>query len=230
MGSAAAWFILFASSAEARGSGHSSGDAVSATGDAHASARESVGAASPLAGKTVLHVGDSMVGGDGGLTKALGANFTHAGARFVRDTKVSESVISFAASTRLRTLLAKHAPDIVIVTLGANDVFVPYPASLAGHVQAIARKLQGRECYWMGPPLWKPDTGIVQVIKDNAAPCTFFDSSAQKLARAGDGIHPTEQGGAAWASSFWDFFVKASPRLRADTAFVDAGHTPPPLP
>jgi acyl-CoA thioesterase-1 len=163
-------------------------------------------AAAPLAGKTVLHVGDSMVGGKGGLSKALEQRFTGEGARLVRDYKVSESIVSYDKSTKLKALIAKHHPDIVIVTLGTNDVFVPFPATMAGNVRNIVGRIGPRECYWMGPPTWKPDTGIVQVLRDNVAPCKFYDSSSLKLQRAGDGIHPTDRGGAEWAASFWTFF------------------------
>jgi hypothetical protein len=164
------------------------------------------GAAAPLTGKTVLHVGDSMVGGNWGLTKALDQRFTGEGAKFIRDYKVSESIVSYDKSPKLKDLLAKHHPDIVIITLGTNDVFVPYPASMAGNIRNIVGRIGARECYWMGPPTWKPDTGIVQVLRDNVAPCKFYDSSNLKLQRAGDGIHPTDRGGAEWASSFWTFF------------------------
>ncbi len=159
-----------------------------------------------LAGKTVLHVGDSMVGGNLGLTRALEQRFTAEGAKFVHDYKVSESIVSYDHSPKLKSLMEKNRPDIVIITLGTNDVFVPYPASLAGNVRNIVKRVGATECYWMGPPTWKPDTGIVQVLKDNVAPCKFFDSSNLKLQRGGDGIHPTDRGGAEWATSFWTYF------------------------
>ena len=165
-----------------------------------------VAAPPPLTGKTVLHVGDSMVGGNFGLTKALEARFTNEGAKFIHDYKVSESIVSYDRSPKLKDLLAKHRPDIVLITLGTNDVFVPYPIAMVGNVRNIVGRVGLRECYWMGPPTWKPDTGIVQVLRDNVAPCKFYDSSSLKLQRAGDGIHPTDRGGAEWASSFWSFF------------------------
>jgi len=165
-----------------------------------------VAAPPPLTGKTVLHVGDSMVGGNFGLTKALEARFTGEGAKFIHDYKVSESIVSYDKSPKLKDLLAKHRPDIVIITLGTNDVFVPYPIAMVGNVRNIVGRVGARECYWMGPPTWKPDTGIVQVLRDNVAPCKFYDSSSLKLQRAGDGIHPTDRGGAEWATSFWSFF------------------------
>ncbi len=163
-----------------------------------------------LVGRTVLHVGDSMVGGSHGLTHALEQRFSAEGAVFFHDYKVSESIVSYDKSPKLKALLAKHRPDIVILTLGTNDVFVPYPAALAGNVKSIVTRIGARECYWMGPPLWKPDTGIVQVLRDNVAPCRFYDASALKLPRASDGIHPTERGGAEWAAAFWTFFRGSS--------------------
>lgn len=162
-----------------------------------------------LKDKVVLHVGDSMVGGNWGLTRALEQRFSAEGAKFFRDYKVSESILSYDKSPKLKELLAKHKPDIVILTLGTNDVFVPYPASMAGNVQNIVKRIGNRECYWMGPPTWKPDTGIVQVIKDNAAPCKFFDGTHLKLERGHDGIHPTDKGGQEWATNFWGFFRPA---------------------
>lgn len=163
-------------------------------------------AAPSLSGKTVLHVGDSMVGGNLGLTRALEQRFSAEGAKFIKDYKVSESIVSYDHSPKLKTLIEKNRPDIVIITLGTNDVFVPYPASMAGNIRNIVKRVGSAECYWMGPPTWKPDTGIVQVLKDNVAPCKFFDSSNLKLQRGGDGIHPTDRGGAEWATSFWAYF------------------------
>lgn len=161
-----------------------------------------------LAGKTVLLVGDSMVGNHG-LLRALDDKLTAEGAKLVHEHKVSESVVSFDKSPKLARLLSKHDPDVVVVALGTNDVFVPYPQTMAANVRRIVARIGARECYWMGPPTWKPDTGIVAVIRDNAGPCRFFDASTLRLPRAGDGIHPTDKGGAIWAERFWDFLRAA---------------------
>ena len=173
-----------------------------------------------LTGKVVLHAGDSMVGGDGGLTKALATKFKAEGAKFVRDYEVSVSISTYARTPRLKNLLEKHKPDIVILTLGANDVFVPFPQTFAVHVESIVKKMGERECYWMSPPTWKPDSGIVDVIKEHVAPCKFFDSRNLTLRRAGDHIHPTEKGGADWADLFWAFFHD---RGSAAPGLLDAG-------
>lgn len=162
-----------------------------------------------LAGKKVLHVGDSMVGGTFGLTRALEAKLREEGAKIVRHTQVSESLSSFDKAPTLKDLLRTHSPDIVIINLGANDTLAPFPAAYARSVENIAKRAvaEGRECWWIGPPRWKgPDTGLVSVLRDNAGGCHFFDSTKLELERASDGVHPNDRGAAKWADAFWTTF------------------------
>jgi lysophospholipase L1-like esterase len=163
--------------------------------------------------KVVLQVGDSMVGGWGGLAKALAPKFEALGAHYFRDWERSVGIATFDHEHKLQELIDKRSPDLVLVTLGANDVSVPFPSGLAKNVQSIARKASagGRACYWLAPPVWKKDTGIVAVIKKNAAPCKVFDASYMKIARRADGIHPTDAGGATWAEAFFAFYEGSGP-------------------
>lgn len=177
----------------------------------------------PAIPKVVLHTGDSMVGGFGGLTKALEAKFKPLGAKFVPDWMTSVSIATFDRDKHFGELLSKHNPDLVILTLGANDVFVPFPSALVPNIGSIARKASrgGRECWWITPPTWKPDTGITAVIKKSAIGCKVFDSSNMKISRAGDGIHPTDRGGVEWADKFWTQYQANPPAVAA--LLVDAG-------
>jgi len=163
--------------------------------------------------KVVLQVGDSMVGGYEGLAKALAPKFEALGAKFYRDWQRSVGIATYDREHTIDDLIKKHAPDLVIVTLGANDVSVPFPAVLAKNVQSIVRRASasGRACYWLVPPLWKKDTGIVDVIKKNASPCKVFDASYLKIARRADGIHPSDAGGAAWAEAFFAYYEGSGP-------------------
>jgi acyl-CoA thioesterase-1 len=202
-----------ASSAES----HDAGPSDDASTDA---ADASLPPARDLTGKIVLHAGDSMVGGEGGLTKALASKFKAEGAKFYKDYEVSVAISTYARTPRLKNLLEKYKPDIVILTLGANDVFVPFPQTAIPHVESIVKKIGDRECYWISPPTWKPDSGIVDVIKEHAAPCKFFDSRNLTLKRAGDHIHPTDKGGADWAELFWAYFQGRGPQA---PGLLDAG-------
>lgn len=174
-------------------------------------------ASPPAPPKVVLHTGDSMVGFYAGLEKALGPHFEALGSKYVQDAVTSASLVSFDKSDHFEKMLERTNPDLVILTLGANDVFIPSPARLAKNVQSIVKKMEGRRCFWMGPPLWKKDTGVVDVIRQNCAPCVFYDSSQLKLDRLADGIHPNEKGAREWADAFWDFY-EAQGRGSAITA------------
>jgi hypothetical protein len=154
--------------------------------------------------RLVVHTGDSMVGG--GLCKALAPKFKAEGTQFIRDVWESASLAAFAESDRLPKLMKKYDPDLVLLTLGANDVFDKHPESEIRYIEMIVKKVGHRDCYWIGPPLWKADFGLVDVIREHTAPCIFYDSRNLTLQRAGDGIHPTEKGGVVWADAFWDAF------------------------
>jgi lysophospholipase L1-like esterase len=159
--------------------------------------------------RLVVHTGDSMVGG--GLCKALQPKFKAEGTEFVRDVWESASIAAFAQSQRLPKLMKKYDPDLVLLTLGANDVFDRHPENMIRYIESIVKKIGDRDCYWIGPPLWKGDFGLVDVIREHVSPCKFFDSKNLVLQRAGDGIHPTEKGGATWADAFWGSFRSAVP-------------------
>jgi acyl-CoA thioesterase-1 len=187
----------------------SSAPASSAPASSVASTLEAPDAGAPApkpAPKVVLHAGDSMVGGYGGLTKALEGKYKPLGSKFVRDWQVSVSIQTYARDKHFAELIQKNDPDLVILTLGANDMLVPFPKSLAPFIQAIAKKVGTRECYWLPPVPWTKETGLIQVIKDNAAPCKVFDASTVKVQRGPDGIHPTDKGGIEWADAFFKFY------------------------
>ena len=158
----------------------------------------------------VLHAGDSMVGTYGGLARALGPRFRALGTKYVDDSQPGIGIAAFDVNGRFAKLLAANEPDLVLVTLGANDAAIPSPWVLAKHVASIARRAAGpdgkRRCIWMGPPMWKKDTGVLDVIANNAAPCAFFDARALSVQRRRDGIHPSDEGGEQWAAAFWAFY------------------------
>lgn len=157
-------------------------------------------------GTKVLVFGDSMV--DAGFAQRLQKLVEARGATLVHDSWVSSSTTSWSKGDRLDNLLVVHRPDVVIVALGANEVFLPAPEAVAPRVRAIVHKLAPRPCIWVSPPLWKGETGIVSVERANAAPCGFYDSGAVKVERAKDGIHPTPRGGSDWAEAVFAAVVE----------------------
>jgi lysophospholipase L1-like esterase len=151
------------------------------------------------AGLHVAVVGDSFV--NAGFSQELRRQFEPRGVKFTVDSWVSSTIANWASSDRLPAKLLED-PDIVIIALGANDVFSRDPEAIAPSIHAIVAAIGGRSCAWVLPPLWDGETGITWVLRHNVAPCTIFDSTSLHVERQPDGIHPTPKGGADWASAF----------------------------
>lgn len=154
-------------------------------------------------GTRVLHVGDSFV--SSGLSQALDSHFRSVGANYSVHSRASSTTNMWAYDKALSRLFAKRA-DLVLVTLGANEVFIPRPETRASAVRAIVKKIGPRPCVWIAPPPWKGQSGILDVIRDNVAPCLYFDSEAEvgsTIERRKDGIHPSTEGGRIWAEALW---------------------------
>jgi hypothetical protein len=166
---------------------------------------------SPERGTWVLHVGDSFV--HAALQQTLRPLFEGTKTGYVVSATTATYTTTWAYGGELDKWLAR-SPALVLVTLGANEVEMPVPAEHAGAVEVIARKIVEAHaaCVWITPPMWKKDTGILQVIHDHSAPCLFFDSDAVLGGlgadeRQHDRIHPSDKGGARWANALWGWLL-----------------------
>ena len=161
-------------------------------------------------GTRLLVFGDSMV--NTGFGASLARRVEALGGSAVTDSVASSTARTWSRGERLMNLLKKSDADVVVIVLGANEVFIPFPAATEGNVRAVVDRLGGRRCLWVGPPVWKYQTGVVEVQRANSAPCAYFDTQGLVLERQPDGIHPDHAGGRAWASAVWDrHFLAADP-------------------
>ncbi|CAN93590.1 MULTISPECIES: SGNH/GDSL hydrolase family protein [Sorangium] len=154
----------------------------------------------------VLHVGDSFA--VAGFAQALRPRMQAHRVRYAVKAETSSYTVTWAS--RMELLVANYQPDLVIISLGANEVENVNPPAHAGAIRRIVKAIGGRPCVWVSPPLWRKDTGIIDVIRTNSAPCRFFDSDALvpgPLPRQKDKIHPNEVGGARWAEAFWSWLT-----------------------
>ncbi|HEX6764060.1 MAG TPA: SGNH/GDSL hydrolase family protein [Polyangiaceae bacterium] len=148
----------------------------------------------------ILHVGDSFAGS---LGVPLGKRFKAAGMRTVLEFQTASYVPTWASGKELPGYVDKYRPSLIIITLGANEVELTNPEQRASGVKRLVGKLGGRPCVWVIPPLWKPDTGIFNVIRQNAAPCRILesDSIVHDVARKPDKIHPSDAAREIWADA-----------------------------
>ncbi len=158
----------------------------------------------------LLVFGDSMV--NAGIGYFLKKRVEKVGGYGETDSIASSTAPTWDKNKRIEWLIEKTNPTVVVVVLGANEVYLPFPRATANHIKSIVERLGDRQCVWVGPPVWKNQTGVVEVQRDNSGPCQYFDSQGVKLARQPDGIHPNYEGGRDWAAAVWaaHFVAKAS--------------------
>lgn len=149
-------------------------------------------------GTLVLHIGDSFAAA---LGIELGKRLKAVGVRNALEFKTASYIPNWSFGGDIPNFIAKYHPDLVLVTLGANEIEIPKPEQRVGAIRHLVAELGGRPCVWIAPPLWKPDTGLLKVIQDNVAPCRYLDSNAlvHDLPRGRDKIHPNPEGRSIWA-------------------------------
>jgi len=158
-------------------------------------------------GTRVLQLGDSFAAALGGELAKL---FKEAGVRSTLEYKTASYIPNWSYEGDVPKFVANYQPDLVLITLGANEIEIPKPEERIKPIKHLVSTLGGRPCVWIAPPLWKPDTGLLNVIRDNVAPCRYLDSNAlvHDLPRGRDKIHPSAEGRQIWAKIVFDWLAK----------------------
>lgn len=158
-----------------------------------------------LANKTVLLTGDSMSEGIGWSMKK---KVEDAGGRLIVQPWYSSTTTGWQAERRLTEYIEKYHPDIIFIALGSNEIFTTDLEARAKAVKAITAEIGNRPAYWIGPPSWKPDKGIVRVIEENFREGHFYNSNSLVVPRRKDGAHPTVEGYVTWTELIWDWYAR----------------------
>lgn len=149
--------------------------------------------------KTVLIIGDSMLEG---LSMRLGAYCQASGDTLYSVIWYSSTSELYGESHLISDYIAKYHPDFIFLSLGGNELFVSDVAEKRDkHVKSIIAEIGDIPYLWIGPPNWKPDTGINEVIRNNTPEGCYFRSSGLQLDRKRDGAHPTAESAAVWMDS-----------------------------
>lgn len=178
-------------------------NAVTLAPDDTATTEEIAGTMFPVpcdtAAKTILFIGDSMLEGLGPRMAAYAEKNGHTLYTVIWYSSTSEV---WGRSDKLRHYIDTLRPDYIFVCLGANELFVPDIASRRrGYVRNILNDIDTIPYVWIGPPNWKPDTGINALVASETADGTFFLSDGMHFERGKDGAHPTRRSAREWLDS-----------------------------
>lgn len=153
--------------------------------------------------RKVLFIGDSMTGWMGERFNAYGEKNGFDVATIVWD---GSTIKKWAASPKLKSLIAKNDPDVVFVCLGINEMFAQNPQKMVGaSVDKILTAVGNRELVWVGPPSWpgkeigeKFNTWLGEKLGDSR----YFNSFGMKIQRQSKkNPHPSRPGMIYWTDS-----------------------------
>jgi hypothetical protein len=108
---------------------------------------------------------------------------------------------NWATSNQLADLITNYDPDLVVFSLGSNELLNHRVQASEPYVKEILRQLGSANYVWVGPPNWQEDTGINRLIAKHVPADRFFVSKDLALARRDDGVHLTFEAGQAWADT-----------------------------
>jgi hypothetical protein len=158
-------------------------------------------------GTTVLHIGDSMAGA---LGIALNEELKSRKVKGVLRYKEATFIPTWAWGKDLPVYMLEHKPDLVIITLGTNEVKMTDPSVRAPTIKRIIERLKGKPCVWIAPPLWAGETEMYRVLRENVAPCRYMDTEKvyPQMPRVDDHIHPSMGARKIWAKRVVDWLAR----------------------
>lgn len=149
--------------------------------------------------QSILFIGDSMLEG---LSPRLAAYAKENGHKMNTVIWYSSTSNVWGECDTLQTFIKRFKPSYIFICLGANELFVKDIAQKRDkYVKSILSQIGEIPYLWIGPPNWKPDTGINDLIAANTKPGCFFLSNGMTFDRAKDGAHPTRSSAVMWMDS-----------------------------
>lgn len=149
--------------------------------------------------QTILFIGDSMLEG---LSPRMAAYANENGHSLYSVIWYSSTSEVWGETSKLKEYIEQFKPSYVFIALGANELFVRNIKERRDkYVKAIISQIGDLPYVWIGPPNWKEDTGINDLIEKNARKGSFFLSNGMHFDRAKDGAHPTRKSAGLWLDS-----------------------------
>lgn len=151
------------------------------------------------ASQNILIIGDSMLEG---LNPRLAAYADENGHKLNSVIWYSSTSKYWGTCDTLKVFLKRFKPTFIIISLGGNELFVRNIAEERDqYVKNFLSQIGDIPYLWIGPPNWKKDTGINELIAKNVKPGCFFLSDGMHFEREKDGAHPTHASAALWLDS-----------------------------
>lgn len=157
--------------------------------------------------QSILLIGDSMTQN---LAFRLAEYAKANGHTFHAVNWDSSGTVRWAKSGHLKEFVEEYKATYVFISLGANELYLKNPSSHKGYVETIISEVGDLPYVWIGPPNWKEDEGLNDMLEATCAPGSFFRSAGMSFKRKKDGIHPTRESSALWIDSIARWILKSA--------------------
>ncbi len=148
--------------------------------------------------QVILFFGDSMLEG---LARRMSSYAGENGHTLHYVCWYGSSTQAWAGGKTLDVFLQKYKPTFVMICLGSNELYVRDIHRREQYVDDILSRLGDTPYVWIGPPAWRKDTGIIDVIRKKVGEKRFYESTRLKYQRGKDHMHPTFNSAYRWMDS-----------------------------
>lgn len=107
----------------------------------------------------------------------------------------------WAEHDTLAYYIEKFRPTQIFISLGSNELYISKPETRLPYIKKILEVIDTIPYVWIGPPNWKEDGGINDLLARTCRPGSFFRSAGMEFQRKADHIHPTRSSSASWIDS-----------------------------
>lgn len=104
----------------------------------------------------------------------------------------------------------KFKPTQVFISLGSNELYISKPESRLPYIHKILEVIDTIPYVWIGPPNWKEDMGINDLLQRTCKPGSFFRTAGMQFERKKDHVHPTRAASALWVDSIMRWLPKSA--------------------
>jgi hypothetical protein len=160
--------------------------------------------------KTILFIGDSMVEC---LFPRMSAYAKKNGHKFYAVIWYSATTEIYGTCTTLKERIDKFKPDYILFSLGGNELFIrDIKENRQKYVDEIIKQMGDIPYIWIGPPNWKPDTGINEMIESSVPEGCYYKSYTpdQHYDRKKDGAHPNATSSVLWMDRICKWIMNKS--------------------
>lgn len=173
--------------------------------------------------QSILLIGDSMTLN---LAMRLSKYAKHNGHTFHAVNWDSSNTKIWAESDTLAHYMREFNVSYIFISLGANELYLTHPEGHRKYVEALLKKIGDVPYVWIGPPNWKEDAGLNDMIQATCKPGAFFRSAGMEFKRKKDGVHPTRESSALWIDSVARWMPKSAHPIILDTPSDSIGKVP----